>query len=184
MALLLPLLLDQGTGTQQLVARMGEADAWNSGRMGGLALMIAITAIIAAALGSMMAAILMPDARLLFLAIALLIGGCGLLIAPFRKRPMMDQEARPMRLRTLLTFALRRAGENGAFATAGVAAFTDAPVLTAIGATLGGWAAVAPAVALSRRYTHHGLLRLFQFLAGSILLCIAIGCAANALRIA
>lgn len=183
LALLLTLVLDQGTGTQRSVARLADAGTADTRHIGGLALMIAANAGLAAALGAVMAALLMPDARLLFLAIALLIGGGSHLIAAFRKPPVTGAPPFRSRFRTLLTFAMRRAGENSAFATAGVAAFTDAPVLAAIGAMLGGWVALVPPLSLGSRYTRHGLLRLFQLLSGVILLCIAIACAVNALRI-
>ncbi len=187
LALLLTLVLDQGTGTQHSVARFGNnahmPGSVDTGRVIGLALMVMANAIVAATLGSVMAALLMPDARLLFLAIALLFGGGGLLLAPFRKTKMVAAPPFRSRFRSILGLALRRAGENGAFAVAGIVAFTDAPILAAIGATLGGWVALAPPLALGSRYTRHGLLNIFQLVAGGILLCIALACAVNALRI-
>ncbi len=176
LALLLTLVLEQGARSQQDIARLGKG-------VGGLALVVAANAVFAAALGSMIAALLMPDARLLFLAIALLMGAGGLLIAPFRKTASVAVPHPRGRLRTLFALFLRRAGENAAFATAGVVAFTDSPILAAIGTTIGGWVALVPPLALGVAYRRHLLFRLLQLAAGGLLLCLAIGCAASAMHI-
>jgi putative Ca2+/H+ antiporter (TMEM165/GDT1 family) len=183
LALLLTLMLDQGSGTQRLVAHMSDTGAPTMSHIVGLGLMTAINAIVAAGFGAVMAAILMPDARLLFLAVALMIGAVGLLTSSLRKPPERDALQRRTGFRTLCAFLLRRGGENGAFAVAGVAAFTDAPILAAIGATVGGWVALVPPLALGTIFTRHDMLRLFQLLSGAILLCVAITCAASALRL-
>jgi putative Ca2+/H+ antiporter (TMEM165/GDT1 family) len=177
LALILTLLLDQGAATQSLVARFGEA-----GRGGaGLALMVAINAVVAAAMGGLIAALLTGEALLLFLSIALFFGAIGQMAAPFRSGSAKRLDGAP--LRSLVHFALRRAGENGAFAVAGVAAFTGAPVLAAVGAMLGGWTALIPALALGSRYVRSEALRILQPVSGLILLCVAIWCAASALRL-
>jgi putative Ca2+/H+ antiporter (TMEM165/GDT1 family) len=187
LALLLTALLDQGSGTQHLVSQMSERDGGSDGRRIGapvpaLFLVIAVNAILAAALGAIMATWLMPDARLLFFAIALAFGAVGHLSASFRRPPPPPPERGLSR--TLFGYALRRAGENSAFVTAAIVTFTDAPLLAIIGATIGGWLALIPTLVLGERYMRHRLTRAALLLSGAILLCVAIGCAANALRIA
>ncbi|MET0360594.1 MAG: hypothetical protein ABW048_02475 [Sphingobium sp.] len=145
LALLLTALLDQGSGTQRLVSEMGERGGGSDGgRVGApvpaLFLVIAVNAVLAAALGAIMATWLMPDARLLFFAIALAFGAFGHLSASFRRpSPPPPQRARK---RALFGYAMRRAGENSAFVTAAIVTFTDAPLLAVIGATVGGWIAL------------------------------------------
>lgn len=180
LTLILTLVLDQGAATQRMAARLADGGTMGARLWVSLALIVMANAGVAAALGEIMAALLMPDARLLFLAIALLFGATGLLLAPFRASGTTDKAPLP----ALLAFGLRRAGENGAFVTAGVVAFTDAPRIGAVGATLGGWAALVPALALGTVYSGHGALRLFQGAAGTLMLCAAIACAVNALHIA
>jgi len=182
LALLLTLALDQGAGTQALAAQIGHGDN-RGGPVAGLVLMVAVNAIIAAAMGSAIAALLIAEARLLFFAIALLLGAFGLFTASLRPRhrPASLPETRPGR--ALMTFALRRAGENGAFAVAGVAALTGTPILAAIGAMLGGWASLVPPLALGGRYVGSHILRGVQPVAGLVLLCAGIWCAAGALRL-
>lgn len=177
LALVLTLALDQGTASQRLAARFGDAGA---APVAGLALMVALNATVAAAMGGVIARLLGGEARLLFLAIALLFGALGQLAAPFRK-PHATPPGKP-RL-ALLRFALRRAGENGAFAVAGVTAFTNAPILAAAGAMLGGWAALAAPLALGTRHVDAPALRLALPLCGLLLLCAAMACAVNALRL-
>ncbi|MFT3964617.1 MAG: hypothetical protein QM690_01885 [Sphingobium sp.] len=186
LALLLNLLLDQGSGTQRVVARFGdrfaEDEAAPRGIVAGLALMIAINAAVGAAMGALVAALLSPDARLLFLAMALGMGGTGLLIAALRPAPG-DKPTTMTGGRALFQFALRRAGENAAFATAGVAAFTAAPMLAAGGAAIGGWAGLILPLSLGTRPLRHGAMRGVQSVVGLALLSGGIGCAASALRL-
>lgn len=183
LALLLTLTLDQGAGTQAIAARIGAGDTAGAGRVAGLALMVAANAILAAAMGAAIAALLIAEARLLFLAIALLFGASGQLAAPFRLRSRRTDRPALNSLRALVHFAMRRAGENGAFVVAGVAAFTGAPILAAVGATLGGWAALVPPLVLGSRYVENGLLRALLPISGLVLLCAGIWCAAGALRL-
>lgn len=178
LALILTLVLDQGTGSQALAARFGNGGAAG---IAGLALMVAINAVVAAAMGGLIAALLTAEARLLFLAIALSFGALGQMAAPFRAAPAERPEAGP--IRTLILFALRRAGENGAFAVAGVAAFTGAPILAGLGGALGGWAALVPPLLSGRRPLRHGFVRGVRLLSGLVLLIAGIWCAATALRL-
>ncbi|HEX7874703.1 MAG TPA: hypothetical protein VF475_17460 [Sphingobium sp.] len=187
LALLLNLALDQGSGTQRAVARFGsrfaEGEDAPRGIVIGLALMVAINGVVGAGLGAVVATLLTADARLLFLSMALAMGGTGLMFAALRAPPT-DTDRPITGLRTLLHFALRRAGENAAFATAGVAAFTDAPLLSAGGAIMGGWVALAPPLIAGCAMLRHWAMRLFQTAAGLAILCAGIGCAANALHLA
>ncbi|MCE7795961.1 hypothetical protein LWE61_05225 [Sphingobium sufflavum] len=183
LALLLNLMLDQGARTQHDIARISDSGRADGRFFTGLTIVIALNAALAAAVGGIMAALLMPNARLLFLAIALLFGAAGHILTAFRKPRNVNSPVFRGRLHLLLRLALHRAGENAAFVTAGVVAFTDAPVLAAVGAALGAGVALLPPLILGSRYTRHGLLRALLLLSGMILLCIAIGCAASALRI-
>ncbi|HEX7852940.1 MAG TPA: hypothetical protein VF503_04520 [Sphingobium sp.] len=182
LALLLNLSLDQGAGTQRVVARFSDCGETPGRIVSGLALVIAINAVTGAALGAIVAALLMPDARLLFLSMALALGGIGLMMTALRSAPTA-KKMRATGIPALFHFALRRAGENGAFATAGVAAFTDAPILTASGAMLGGWVALILPLSLGSHCLSHGVMRAFQIIAGLILLCAGIACAASALHL-
>lgn len=175
LALLLTLVLDQGSGSQRLAARATGASL-------PLILAVALNSAVAAGIGAATAALLVPDARLLFLAIALALSGLGMIAGAMRSAREDTSGAKaPWRL--AVRFALRRAGENGAFATAGVAALTDAPVLAGAGAMLGGWAALALPLMLGPAIIGHGAMRVFQAVAGLVLLSAAIACAASALRL-
>lgn len=178
LALILTLLLDQGTATQAFVARSGPADA---GRVTALMAVVAGNAAVAAAMGAAVGLMLSAEARLLFFAIALLFGAAGHLLAPFR--PAKPLHAQSLSLSSLARYALRRAGENGAFVVAGVAAFTTAPILAATGAILGGWVALIPPLALGGTVGRSTGGRAALMLSGLVLLCAGIACAVNALRL-
>jgi len=179
LALLLTLVLDQGSGSQRLAARL--ADEGRAPVL-PLALAVALNGAVAAAIGAATAALLVAEARLLFLSIALALSGLGLIASALRHRGK-DIATPPGLWRAACQFALRRAGENAAFATAGVAALTDAPILAAVGAALGGWAALLVPLTLGQAALRHAAMRAFHAVAGLILLSAAIACAASALHL-
>lgn len=182
LALLLNIALDQGSGAQRLAARLGDEGAIPSLLLWGLPLAVVLTAVISAAMGAGVAALLIPEARLLFLAMALAIGGCGMIAGALRARDKKGDAPR-QGLHVIGQYALRRAGENAAFATAGVAAFTNAPILAAAGATLGGCVALALPLSLGAAPLKHGAMLGVRALIGLALASAAIGCGATALRL-
>lgn len=183
LALVLGLLLEQGAASQKRVSQLGDSAIPARRLLPGLIVIVLLNAALAATLGALVADLIGPDARLLFLAIALLIGGLGLLFAMIRWP--REQDSRPFRhpLSTMGLLALRRSGENGSLAVTGIAVFTGAPVLTAAGAVLGGIAALLPAYMLGRRYERVVPLRVMQGIAGTIMISAGMVCAAGALRL-
>jgi putative Ca2+/H+ antiporter (TMEM165/GDT1 family) len=195
LAMVLTLILDQGARSQALAAQLGEPLDEIHGRSDhftgpawpvilALLLAIAACAVIAAAAGDLLIPLLPPDARLFFLGLALAFGGASHLAAMYRqdRRGVAGPERRHV-LPLIALFALRRLGENAAFAVVAVAVFTAMPHWAAAGAIVGGCAAIAPPLTLGRAYSAYGMIRWFQGGSGTILFCSAIACIAEALHL-
>lgn len=178
LALVLAFALEQGSSTQTRAASDNDA-----GSVAGILVAVIAVSVAAAGFGSGIAPLLVPEAALLFLAIALAFGAAGLIITALRAR---REPAPPRTAQGAAGFAyllLRRLGDNGAFAVAAVAIFSHAPVLTAIGGMLGSLAGLGPAWLLGRAWVGAPLQRGLCGLLGALLLPAALSTAASALRV-
>lgn len=182
LALLLTLALEQGTETQRFVARVAAGTPRPGFAMPALVLLSALICLVAAILGAALAATLSADARLLFLSLALVIAGSGQCGSAIRSRTAAPAPC-PVTAAALVRYGVRRSGENAAFVTAGVAAYTHAPLLTAGGAIVGTLAAFCIALTVPVQMLHHRGVRVFQILTGFVLLCAGIIAGADALHL-
>jgi putative Ca2+/H+ antiporter (TMEM165/GDT1 family) len=185
LAIILAWLFDQGSASQRAVIAAAHTSSFQDGTTDSRARLPIILAVIAnaavaALIGGVMASLMQPDARLLFLAIALLLGGSSLLINGLRAPA--SPSASPDRMHTV-RLALRRAGENGSFAIIGVSAFTQLPLLAAFGAAIGGLAALLPAQAMGRRYYRIIPVRVIGLCGGALAIVAALTCAVNAMHL-
>ncbi len=176
LALVLALLLEQGSASQLRIAGAGRGrDAW---------IMIAaasLTTALAGIGGGALAEVLSGEARLLFLALALGFAATGLLfsvIAPSAARP--SASAGPARF---VAFLASRAGENILFTVAAVSAFTGAPALTALGGAAGSLAALFAATLTAPGTARSPAHRAARALMGMLLLVGSMFAAADALHL-
>jgi len=183
LALILTIVLDQGSRSQRTTSRLGDGFGATATVSGGIVLAVIGNAALGAIAGRLLAGLMPPDARLLFFAITLLLGGSGLLLVAVHPSARIESDAPAIRspLHAIGVLALGRASENTIFAIAGVAAFTQAPLLTTVGAIMGGLAALLPALFLGRRYRAVMPLGAIAAIAAMILTCIGIACAASAM---
>ena len=176
LALVLMLVLEQGSGSQRIAAVSGQALTPRSVTFAIIAIIMG--AVFAATVGALIAPLLTGEARLLFLALALGFGAAGLL-ATGLSAGKMPSVPRPSSLR----FALCRLTDNGGFAVSAIALFTGAPLLTATGAILGALGGLAPALLAGRAAGQRPDMRWMCLLAGAAMLIIATWAAASALRL-
>lgn len=182
LALVLSIILDQGSGSQRIAGRLGEQFGATAAVIGGLTIAVVGNVALAALTGGILGALMPANARLLFFACTLSLGGVGLLLATMRSRRAPDAEAASLSpLRMIGTLAFRRAGENATLAVAGIALFTQAPVLTALGAIMGALSALLAALFAGRRCESILPTKFISIVAGTILVSIAIALAARAL---
>lgn len=176
LALVLALLLEQGNASHARIAGTSEPrEAW---------IMIAaatVTTALAAIGGGALAPMLSPEARLLFLALALGFAATGLLLSLAAPSPAL-LGASGGRTR-FAVFVARRAGENVLLVVGAVAAFTGNPVLTATGGAAGSFAALYAATLTGPAAARSAAARAIRGAAGTLLLLAAIFAAASALRV-
>lgn len=176
LALVLALLLEQGTASQVRIAgAQTRRDAWI---MLGTA---TATTALAGLAGGALADVLPGEARVLFLALALGFAATGLLfsvIAPSAARP----PASAGRTR-FAPFLAGRGGENALFVVGAVSAFTGTPLLTAIGGAAGSFAALFAATLTGPGVAKSSAHRAARAMAGTLLLVGAMFAAADALHL-
>lgn len=177
LALVLALLLEQGSASQSRIADAGAGrDAW---------IMIAAataTTVVAGVGGGALPHILSAEARLLFLALALGFAATGLLLSVIAP-PAARRPASAGRARAFAAFLASRAGENILFAVAAVSAFTGAPALTALGGAAGSFAALFAATLTGPGAARTPAHRAGRALIGTILLVGSLFAAADALHL-
>lgn len=174
LALVLALLIEQGSATQSRIAIAGP-DGWP---MIGLA---TATTTIAALTGGALAPILTAEARLLFLALALGFASLGLLVSVMKAPP--PGHAIRAGSGAMARFLLGRAGENLLFVLCAVGTFTGAPPLAAIGGAIGSFAALSAAAMAGPRILTTAPHRALRATTGVLLLLAAMFTAAHALRL-
>lgn len=149
MAALVAALLTQVTDRGVwLAARLGDRFERRWTAIAGLVLALAIVNAIAAAGAVLITALLTPNARALLLALALLSAGGAALFKPGPPAETFRGGAFVATLAAMLALGI---GDRTQFITFALAARTSLPALPAVGATLGGLAALIPATLAGER---------------------------------
>lgn len=148
----------------------------------GIALAASAASALSAAFGAIVAPMLAPNARLLFLALALLFGGAG----AFWPQKAPDALAR-WRIGAFLTSALGffilEFGDRTQFLTAALALRSPAPALAAVGATLGILAISIPAALAGETVFRKLPPVATRVIPGILFLLTGLICALSALRL-
>lgn len=150
--------------------------------LAGAILALAVNAGIAAWAGGMIGAMLTPEARTLFLALALAAAGIGLFLAGRPPDPLERWRAGPF-LTSLGGLFILGFGESGSFLVAGIAASRADPWMAGAGGFLGGLAACLGPLAAGAAMPDRAR-KIIRSGAAVILLLIAFAIATSALRLA
>ena len=181
-AFIAALLLGVGDRTSWLAAILSDRYSRQGAVLLGALVAFAAGNALAAFGGWLAAPILTPNARSLMLAVACLFAGVGGLLAV--KRPNALERWRGGALFTsTLGLVILAFGESDQIVTAALAARSPIPAMAAIGATLGGLVAIAPAIALGEQAYLKLPLRQIRLGIGLIFICIAIPLGFGALRL-
>ena len=167
LALLGCALVEVGGPASLLAARLAARLTPGAPLLCGLLLATATNAALAAAAGWFVAGLLGGQARLLFLALALLVGGVSMLL-PVRQPDSLDGWRTGAFLTGLLGFLILGFGDSASFLILGIVAKTGNPVLAASGGTAGVLIAVAPAL-LVRDFAGGVPLAIMRRIGGGIL---------------
>ncbi|WP_030540780.1 TMEM165/GDT1 family protein [Sphingobium sp. DC-2] len=165
----------------QLLALMLSARFRSDGAViAGAALAVAANATLAAFAGALIGPMLGSQARLLFLALALLMLGGGMLWPVKQPDPLADWPTGPFLTSALGLFILGF-GDGPQFLILGIAARTADPVLAGLGGALGMMAALIPAILLRDQLTRAIPLRAIRIGGAAIFLASGLGAAVSAL---
>lgn len=174
LALLLGLLLEQGSSTQHSLAG-------HPNRPTLLVTVLLLGTGAAALAGGLVGAVLDGAAARLFFALTLFIAALGLIAQ--KLVAMMTGRSDTPRTGFWPVLAERLSG-NGSFVLAGVAAWSDRPVLAGVGGALGTLAGLLPATLPAyRSRTGRRLIRVVEVVTALILLTAGIGLAASAFQL-
>ena len=156
-------------------------------RNGALIAGAALAAIANAAIGAVAAAFFLPmlgsDARLLFLAIALLFSGVAMVWRVQAPDPLTGWRIGPFLTAALGLFILGF-GDGSQFLIMGLATRTADPILAAVGGAIGMVAALVPAVLLRQALLRAVPLRAIRVGGGVLMLLIALVLGVAALGLA
>ena len=139
----------------------------------GIALGAMANATLSAAGGWFISTMIASNARTLFLAVTLVLGGAGLLIAAKRPDTLKGWRTGPLLTACAGIFILGF-GDGAQFIVLGLAARTGDPVMAAIGGSIGIFVACAPAVILRKPLLARSGILWVRRLGGGILLLIGI----------
>ena len=181
-ALLGCFLAEIGDKNQLLVLALAARFRRNGAIIAGIAAAAAANAVIAASAGAFLAPMLGSDARLLFLALALLFLGTGLLWPVKAPDPLASWRIGPFLTSALGLFILGF-GDGPQFLILGIATRTADPLLAGIGGALGVTAALVPAVLLPGRMLAVKPVRMIRLGGGALMLILAFILAVTALRL-
>lgn len=146
MAALVAALMAQATDrTPWLAAILSTRFARPGAVILGTGLALAIGNAVAAAGGMLMTAHMSPNARDLFLAVALIFAGAGCLVA-IKPPERLDGWKIGAFATSLFGVAILAAGDRSQFLTLAITARSPSPALAAIGATIGGLTVNVPAI--------------------------------------
>ncbi|WP_242127515.1 TMEM165/GDT1 family protein [Sphingobium sp. Sx8-8] len=177
-----------------LLGEMGDKGQWLAlalarrfERRGAVIAGLAAAAAANAALGAMTGAFLAPmlgsDARLLFLALALLFLAGGMVWPVKPPDPLDNWRIGPF-LTTMLGLFILGFGDGTQFLVLGIAVRTADPILAATGGAIGMFAAWLPVVLLRERFFKALPLRAIRLGGATLILLAAMGAAISALHLA
>ncbi|MGN6278021.1 MAG: TMEM165/GDT1 family protein [Sphingomonas sp.] len=149
MAALVAALLTQASDRGPwLAARLGDRFERRAAAIAGLVIALVIVNALAAAGAMLVAPLLVPEAKRLLLALALVSAGGAALARPKPPADTFRGGAFVASLAALLALGI---GDRSQFITFALAARTPIPALAAIGATLGSVAILVPAMLIGER---------------------------------
>ncbi|ANI77809.1 MULTISPECIES: TMEM165/GDT1 family protein [Sphingobium] len=182
-ALLGCFLAEIGDKNQLLVLALAARFGRDGAMIAGIFIAAAANAAIAAAAGAFLAPMLGSDARLLFLALALLFLGIGLLWPVKPPDPLVGWPTGPLLTSALGLFILGF-GDGSQFLILGIATRTADPILAGIGGALGVATALVPAVLLRERLLRVVPVRAIRYGGAAVTLILAAALAISALQLA
>lgn len=172
-ALLGCFLGEMGDKGQVLLAALATRFGRTRAVIAGAAVAVLANAAIAAAMAAFLIPMLGSDARLLFLALAVLFLGVAMLWRVKAPNPLADWPTGPFVTAALGLFILGF-GEGPQFLILGIATRTADPVMAAVGGAIGMMAALGLAVLLRQALLRHPAVRIVRRAAGVLMLLIAL----------
>lgn len=169
-----------GDKSQLLALALGARFHNNRAVIAGAAVAVIANAILAAIAGAFIGPMLGSQARLLFLALAVLMLGVGMLWPVKPPDPLATWPTGPFLTSALGLFILGF-GDGQQFLILGIATRTADPAMAALGGALGMMAAIIPAVLLRERLAQHVPLRAIRLAGALIMVVIGLGSAVVAL---
>ncbi|WP_022682403.1 TMEM165/GDT1 family protein [Sphingobium bisphenolivorans] len=173
---------EMGDKGQRLALALSTRFDRNGAVIAGLAVAAMANAAIGAAAGSLLASMLGSDARLLFLALALLFLGAGMCWPVRTPDPLTDWRLGPFLTSALGLFILGF-GEGAQFLILGLTVRTADPLLAASGGAIGIIAASLPVILLRERMFQLPL-RGLRYAGGALILLAALLTGVSALHLA
>lgn len=151
LALLGCLVCDLGDRSQLLNLALSTRYRRHGILLAGLCIAAAANAALSAGAGGLLARMISPDARLLFLALALLFAGIGMLTPAKAPDTLSHWRGGPLLISTLGLFILGF-GETPQLLIAAISGRTADPVMGGIGGAAGAIVAGAPVILMRGRY--------------------------------
>ncbi len=179
-ALLGCLVAEMGGKSQMLVAAQAHRFGRNAPVVLGLIVATIANCAIAALMGRYLAPMLSPEARLLFLAMALLFLGVGLLWPVKPPDLLRGWRIGPFPT-TLLGLFILAFGDGAQFLILGLAVRMADPLLAALGGTIGIVVALMPAVLLRDRLFTLLPMRVIRLGGGALMILAGLGTGLSAL---
>lgn len=181
-ALLACLLCEIGGGNQMLSLALAERFARDGALIAGISLAAITNAALSAAGGWFISLLIAQDARSLFLALALMLGGAGLLM-PIRRPDLLEKwRIGPFLTASLGVFILGF-GDSAQFIIMGLSNHTADPIFAAVGGAIGTMIACISVVILRQPILSHRTARWLRRIGGGILLSIGAIMALSAIRL-
>jgi putative Ca2+/H+ antiporter (TMEM165/GDT1 family) len=170
-ALLACLIVEMGDRCQLLTLALSVRYKQHGAVISGLFLAAFANAALSAAAGGLIAPLLGPDARSLFLALALVSAGIGMLM-PVKRPDLLTGWRLGAFATTALGLFILAFGNGAQFVAMAIAVHTADPILTALGAGLGVGAACLPVILLQQRFFTMLPIRWIRRAGGILLLLI------------
>lgn len=182
LALLGCLACELGDRSQLLALALSTRYRRTGAVLAGLGIAAIANAALSAAAGGLLSTMISPDARLLFLAVALLFAG-GAMMIPARMPDTLARWRTGPFLTSALGLFILGFGEGSPFLVAAIAARTADPLMAGAGGAAGIIAAGAPVVLLRGRYFTALPLRTIRRAGGLLFLVAASWLASGALHL-
>ncbi|MDF0545675.1 TMEM165/GDT1 family protein [Sphingobium sp. H39-3-25] len=181
LALLGCLACELGDRSQLLNLALATRFRHHGALLAGLAIAAAANAAFSAIAGGLLATLISPDARLLFLGLALLFAGIAMLTPAKAPDTLSGWRTGPLLTSALGLFILGF-GETSQLLVAAIAARTADPVTAGIGGALGAIAAGAPVILMRGRYFMLLPLRAIRRMGAMLFILVAAWLAMEALH--